>query len=228
MMLKGDDQGRQAVGTYRRKLAELKEAAERRLKLQTMVLSKLAQSGLKNKVWIIVSDRSVDPNLSLRDDFTSTQLIGELLELFRGTETEKIITGAIPAGYQIVRPEFAVVRELLQNANVQEAGEYVTALDANSGLRDDVALTFATYLGSVGKVEVAFGFIGRLTDEVLREEAYRLTAGLATQRGQTEAAWKQVTSVSQATEKCSLCRGVVAGLKLGAAEKDLPERAFAP
>ena len=71
MNLKGDDQARQAVGKYRGKLSDLKIAAERRFNLQTMILSRLAQSGLKNKVWTIVSDRSVDPNLSLRDDFTA-------------------------------------------------------------------------------------------------------------------------------------------------------------
>ncbi|MEK6258762.1 MAG: hypothetical protein AABP62_09080, partial [Planctomycetota bacterium] len=198
-----------------------------RVELQTTILTRLAQAGLKDKVWIVVSSRSAESNASLRDDFLATPLVGELLELFHGTETEKAIQGALPTNGTPKQPDPVTVRDLLTKGDAQGAAEFVSGLDSKSGRRDELTLTLSTSLATTDKLETAMQFIGRLDDIVLREEAYRLTAGLAAQRGQTEAITKQIGLASQATERAALCRGLIGGLQVPATE-DPPEPAAAP
>lgn len=227
--LKKDDLADQNVKTYRKVLTDLEHASQRRLDLQQTIMSRLIDVGLKNKVWSVVSNRSAETNASKRDELLDTKLTGELLEAFRGTETEKEIQGAIAGSGNatIERPALGIVRELLKQQNIAPAAQYVSTLDANTGYRDDVALTIATSLATIEQGDTALGFISKLDDIVLREEAYRLTAALLAQRGQSEAVWNQIQDVAQATEKASLCRGLVVGLKAGAPQKDAPEIALA-
>jgi hypothetical protein len=63
---------------------------------------------------------------------------------------------------------------------------------------------------------------------VLREEAYRLSAALLTQRQRSDVVWKQVLALPQATEKASLCLGLVVGIKAGPQPKELPEPSLVP
>ena len=228
LKLKTDDEARLAVGKYRRALTDITDAARHRLELQTRLLSRFADAGLKDKVWIVVSSRSAESDASLRDDFLATPLVGELLEIFHGTETEKAIQGALSANTTPKRPDVAVLRDLLKKGDAQEAAEFVSGLDTKSGRRDELTLTMATWLATSDKLDTALQFIGRLDDIVLREEAYRLTAGLAAQRGHTEALSKQIGLANQATERAALCRGLIGGLKQAAVADDLPEPAAAP
>ena len=227
--LRNDDLADQKVKTYRKVLTDLEHATQRRLELQQIIMSRLIDAGLKNKVWSVVSNRSAETNASRRDELLDTQLIGELLEAFQGTETEKEIQGAIGGRGNAAteRPALGIVRELLKQQNAAQAAQFVSTLDANTGYRDDVALTIATRLATSEQGDLALGFISKLDDIVLREEAYRLAAALLAQRGRGEAVWNQAQSVAQATEKASLCRGLVVGLKAGAPEKDTLEIAFA-
>ena len=228
LKLKTDDEARLAVGRYRRALIDITDASRQRLELQTRLLSRFADFGLKDKVWIVVSSRSAESDTSLRDDFLATPLVGELLEIFHGTETEQAIQGALSANATPKRPDVAALRELLKNGDAQGAAEFVSGLDAKSGRRDELTLTMATWLATSNKLDTALQFIGRLDDIVLREEAYRLTAGLAAQRGHTEALAKQIGLANQATERAALCRGLIGGLKGAAVTDDLPEPAAAP
>ena len=227
LKLKTDDEGRLAVGRYRRALTDITDASRQRFELQTRLLSRFADFGLKDKVWIVVSSRSAESDASLRDDFLATPLTGELLEIFHGTETEKAIQGALSASATPKRPDVAVLRDLLTKSDAQGAAEFVSGLDTKSGRRDELTLTMATWLATSNKLDTALQFIGRLDDIVLREEAYRLTAGLAAQRGHTEALSKQIGLANQATERAALCRGLIGGLKQPAVTDDLPELAAA-
>lgn len=220
--LKKDDEADQRVKTYRKVLNELENASERRQDLQEKILSRLVHVGLKEKVWAVVSNRSAEANPSRRDDFLNTSLIGELLDAFKGTETEKSIQGAI-GNTTPQQTDFAFVRDLLKQKDVAQAGHFVSRLNSNSGHRDDVALTLATYTATTDNGELALSFIVKLEDMVLREEAYRLVGALLTQRGKSEAVWNQVNAVLQATEKASLCHGLVVGLKAGPPSKELPD-----
>jgi hypothetical protein len=226
--LKSDDLARQAVGTYRRILGDIGDASQQRFSLQTKLMSRLLDAGLKNKVWLVVSNRSAASNSSQRDDFLTTPLVGQLIEAFHGTETAKAVQGAVVGGAAPVRPDFFVVKELLQKPAIQQASAYVSKLDSNSGRRDDLALTFAAFLADEKKPDVAFEFISHIDDIVLREEAYRLVAAIAAQHGQADVLLKQVEIVNQVTEKVSLYRGLVAGLKAAAPVKYLPEAALNP
>ncbi len=217
LKLKTDDEARLAVGKYRRALTDITEASRHRFELQTTILLRMVHAGLKDKVWTVVSTRSAESDPSLRDDFLATPLVGELLELFHGTETEKAIQGALPAGSPPPRPDLVTAREFLTKGDAQGAAEFVSNLDPHSR-RDELALTLSGWLATTNKLETALQFIGRLDDIVLREEAYRLTAGLATQRGQTEAIAKQIGLAGQATERAALCRGLIGGLKQPATE----------
>ncbi|MBS0205119.1 MAG: hypothetical protein JSS49_19620 [Planctomycetes bacterium] len=226
--IKKDDVADQHAKTYRKVVSDLNDAGERRLYLQVDILSRLIEVGLKEKAWTIVSDSSAAPNPGRRDEFLTTRLVGELLEAFQGTETEKAILGAVPAGTNPPRPAYAVIRQLLKERNTTQAAQYICALDSNSGERDDAALMFATYLAINDKPEFVFALIGKFDDMVLREECYRLSGALLAQRGLAEAVWNQANIVQQATEKNSLCRGMVVGLKAGAAQKELPDPAVGP
>ena len=222
LKLKTDDEARLAVGRYRRALNDITDASRQRFELQTKLLSRFADFGLKNKVWIVVSSRSAESDASLRDDFLATSLVGELLEIFHGTETEKAIQGALSANATPKRPDLATLRDLLTKSDAQGAAEFVSSLDTKSGRRDELTLTMATWLATSDKLDTALQFIGRLDDIVLREEAYRLMAGLAAQRGHTEALTKRIGLSNQATERAALCRGLVGGLKQAAVTDDLP------
>lgn len=225
--LKSDDVANQNVSKYRKSLTDISKASKRRHELQERIMSRLLQAGLKNKVWSVVSNRSAESNASRRDDFLNSPLVGELTEAFQGTETEKVIQGAL-GGTVPPWPDAGIVRHLLLQPNLPDAAQYVSGLDSNSGRRDDIALLFATYLASTDKAEATLGFISKLDDIVLREEAYRLSAALLAQRGHAAAVWNQVAAVPQATEKASLCRGLVVGLKAGPAQKTLPEPPLVP
>lgn len=118
--------------------------------------------------------------------------------------------------------------QYLRQQNLVDAAQYVSRLDSNSGQRDEVALTFATHLAAADKGDAALTFIGKLDDIVLREEAYRLSSALLTQRQQMDSVWKQILALPQATEKASLCLGLVFGLKSPPPVKELPEPAIIP
>ena len=224
--IKNDDVATQNVQKYRKVLVDLKTGATRRLDLQVDILSRLAEVGSKSTVWSVVSNRSAETNANRRDEFLNTRLVSELVVAFRGTETEKIILGAV-GGTLLSQPDIAVVKELLPQSP-QQAAQFVNGLEADSAHRDDVALRIATYLAATDKVGPTLEFIAGLKDIVLREEAYRLAAALLAQRGHADAVWKQMTAVSQATEKASLCRGLVVGLKAGPPQKELPEHVLVP
>ena len=223
LALKSDDEARLRVGDYRRKLTEIHTASRQRFELQTAILSRLIDAGLKDKAWVLVSTRSAESDPSLRDDFLDSSLVGQLLEVHRGSDTEKAIRGALAENAAPQRPDAVVARELLNQGDA--AAEFVSSLESKGGLRDGLALSLATSLATTGKLDLAIQFIGRLDDIVLREEAYRLTAGLAAQRGQSEAVFKQIGLASQATEKAALGRGLIGGLKATAPSDDLPEPA---
>lgn len=213
LKLKSDDDARLAMNKYRRLLNDIAEASRRRLDLQSRLLSRFAELGLQEHVWIVVSSRSAEADLNQRDDFLATPVVADLLEVFQGTETEKAIRGSLEAGVTPKRPEAAVLRELLNKGDAQGAAELITGIDNKTGRRDELALVQATALANAEKIDVALQFVGRLDDIVLREEAYRLVAGLAAQRGKSEAVVKQIATANQATERAALCRGLVGGLK---------------
>lgn len=225
--LKNDDQASINVSKYRKVLADLGEASQKRHQLQLTIMSRLAEVGLKEKVWSVVSNRSAETNASRRDDFLNTAVIGILLEAFHGTDTEKSIQGAL-GGANAVWPEGAYVRQFLRQQDYAGAGQYVSKLDANSGQRDEVALLFATNLAAADQADAALNFISKLDDIVLREEAYRLSAALLSKQQRTDAVWKQVLSVPQVTEKSSLSLGLIVGVKAGPQSKELPEPSLIP
>ena len=226
--IKKDDAADQNVKTYRKVLADLSTAGQQRVNLQVDILSRLIEVGLKDKAWTVVSDRSAESNPGRRDEFLNTRLVDQLLEVFQGTETEKAIQGALTTGKTPERPTYAVVRQLLHERNTAQAAQYICMLDSNNGERDDIALMFSTYLAATEKPELVFGLISKFDDIVLREEAYRLSAALLAQRGLAEAVWNQANVVQQATEKNSIGRGMIVGLKAGPVAKELPEPALGP
>ena len=226
LQLKSDDLASQNVTKYRKALSDFREQSESRRDLQAQILTRMVDAGLKNKVWSVVSNRSAESNASRRDDFLNSAVTGRLLEAFQGSETEKAIQGAVGESLP-AWSDTGMVKALLRQQNLQEAGQYVSKLDSNSGHRDEVALIWATSLASTDQGD-ALGFISKLEDLVLKEEAYRLAAALMAQRGQTEAIMKHIGVVLQATEKASLYRGLVVGLKAGPPAKELPEPALMP
>lgn len=216
LAIKSDDIANQNALKYRKVVDDLEAASQVRTSLQESMLLRLVARGLKDKAWSVVSNRGAEPNLSRRDDFLKSPLVGALVHAFQGTETEKTILGAIPSGSTPQYPDTIVADHLLQD-NVTQAAQFVSQCRD----RDYVALATATRLAADGKAEAALNFISRLDDLVLREECYRLAGAIIGQRNQPALAWNQAASLQQATEKACLTRGLVAGLKADPAARPL-------
>lgn len=192
----------------------------------------MLDAGLKDQVWNVVQTSNAVSDAGKRDEFLTTSLANELLEVFQKTEKEAAIRNALPENLIFKRPIQSSIRDLLTNQDIREAAEMVSHLDFKTENRDDVALTLAMELATSKKLDASLKFIESLTDIVLREEAYCFVAGLATQNGQAEVIVKQIGLVSQATEKAALCRGLTAGVQaaslLQRAAASLPAKSSDP
>ncbi|WP_397568329.1 hypothetical protein [Schlesneria sp. T3-172] len=216
LRLKSDDEARTTASNYKRALAEIVRAAEQKLQTETTLLSRLcgAGVGLYHKVWVVVSTRSTADDVNRRENLFATQLPGELIEGLKGTPEEKAILGAwgLRSNQPVPpRPPFIEFNELLKT-DVNRAVQFVQTIDNRNSRREDILLRTASLLPTMDNLPLAFQFISKLDDMVIREECYRLAAALGAQNGQADLIWSQISQVPQNTEKTSLCRGLIAGL----------------
>jgi hypothetical protein len=228
LKLSSDDKARSAATKYRSALAEIFEASQTRFEMETGLLSRLrgAGAGLNTKVWIIVNTRSNADDINQRDNFFATPLPGELIEGLKGTDEERALLGAWGLRSKETappRPPFVELSDRLKT-NAASAVEYLQSLETKGNRREELALRVASLLPTFDNLPVAFQFITRLDDTVLREDCYRLAGALAAQRGQADAVWRQVSAVQQQTEKEALCRGLIGGLQsVGKVNDELPD-----
>ena len=216
LRLKSDDEARTAASNYKRALAEVVKAAEQKFQIESKLLSRMCSAGvgLYQKVWVIVSTRSTADDINRRENLFATGLPGELIEGLKGTAEEKAILGAWglrSSDPTPPRPAYIEFNDLLKT-DVGRAVEFAQNIDTKNNRREEILLRTASLLPTVDKLPLAFQFIARLDDLVVREECYRLAASLGAQRGQADLIWKQVALVPQNTEKVALCRGLIAGL----------------
>jgi hypothetical protein len=233
LKLKSDDDARTNASNYKRALTEIVDASQRKFAIESELLSRLrgAGVGLNEKVWIVVSTRSTADDINRRENFFATGLPGELIEGLKGTSEEQAILGAWSLRSKAPtppRPALVELNELLKS-NLPAAVEFAQSIENKTSHRDELLLRTASYFPTVNQLSTAFQFIGKLDDPVAREECYRFAAALAVQRGQSEEVWKQVTVVTQNTEKVALCRGLVAGLQFaGKFAEELPDSTRRP
>ncbi len=233
LKLKSDDEARTSASNYKRALTEIVDASQRKFAIETELLSRLrgAGLGLNEKVWIVVSTRTMADDINRRENFFATGLPGELIEGLKGTSEEQAILGAWSLRSKAAeppRPAQVELNELLKS-NLPAAAEFVQSIDNKTSRRDELLLRTASVLPTVNQLSTAFQFIGKLEDPVAREECYRFAAALGAQRGQSEEVWKQVSVVQQHTEKVALCRGLIAGLQYaGKLIEELPDSTRRP
>jgi hypothetical protein len=215
--LRTDDDARQKLGQYRRALTDLDEAAQRRLALQTTILTRAARTPLASAIWLMASARSTETDLNRQERFLQTDLAGVLIEAFRATgqsDLERAVTAAVAAEgvRKPERPTADVFRELLRQRQFDKAWGALTRAGAKSDMQDPLILEAAVHLGATDPA-AAWTLIGPVSNPVLREQALEWAALMATRNGQERTVTEQVKSLTQATEILSLYRGLVAGLR---------------
>lgn len=216
MNLKTDDQARIALTKYKAVVTEILNASKLRFELETTLLLRLrgAGVGLSKKVWEIVRTRSTATDPAEKDDFFTTELPGELIEGLKNSDGELELMAVWRERFpKLNRPHSAAI-ELSERliSDPDAAVKLVQALKPNQ--REQLLPEVTTKLADAGKAAAVLAFIGKLTisDPLLKEDCYRMTAAIAAKKGQTELVWNQVPQVVQHTEKVALCRGLIDGL----------------
>lgn len=215
--LRNDDLARQAVPLYRRAVGDLVGIAQHRFSLQTNILSRAAQLGLEDAVWVYVSSRTADTDPARREPYFPTDVTSWLVERFRARGANDMVAAVTAAAASAVRGEIKrpVVAEFEEHIGAGRLKEAVTLLqrsDVKSELRETLALIGALRLATQDPIDETWKFISQLGDVVLREQSWEWSALIAARRGQGAAVSKQLASIPGATEKISLGRGLVAGL----------------
>lgn len=219
-----DDEASRAANNFKRKIDEIVKASEQRFDLETLILSRLrgAGVGLDTKVWIIVNARTMADDVEYRDNFMATSLPGELVEGLKGNVEAQAILAAWQAQFKgdaPPRPPAMVFNELLQK-DVAAAVDFVQTVDTKFNLREEILLQASSRLPAENKLSIAFQFIGRLDDIVIREDCYLLSAAQGARKGQADLVSKQVGLVVFPTEKVAICRGLIAGLQASDRQKN--------
>lgn len=220
---RNDDEVQLAVNAFKGKLVEIVKAAKQRFEIETQILSRLrgAGVGLDAKVWIIVEARS-SAEESKRDNLLATELPSELVEGLKGTPEEKAILGVWETRFQTSappRPVSVQFHELLKS-NVSAAVDFIQNAEIKGNRREEILLETTCSLVTANNLPLAFEFISKLSKPADREDCYQLASALGAQRGQAEAVFKQVSVVTQQTEKVAICRGMIAGIQSAGQQKD--------
>jgi hypothetical protein len=215
--LRTDDLARQAVPLYRRAVGDLVDIARQRFSQQTTILSRAAQLGLEDAVWVIVSTRTAETDAAKREPYFPTEVTSWLVERFRARGANDLAQAVTSAAAQAVsgeirRPVVAEFQEHVGARRYKEAAAVLSRRGVNSDLSEALALMAALKLSTQDPIDETWKFISQVSDVVVREQAWEWSALIAARRGQGAAAASQIGSIPGATEKISLARGLVAGL----------------
>lgn len=218
LRLKTDEDARLTTNAYRRSVEQLAAAAQQSTHLQGEILERAIGWGLAKPVWDIVSLRTTDDEVAKRVNFMTTGVPAVLVEAFRRENDSENLNAVLALWKQLQqtnapdRPVLVEIQELLAAGEAMQAARRLSDLDGVNTQRDQWAHMLAAQRVKSHGAAAAFAFIAQLDEIILREECYELAASLAAGMGQSAEVWTQVQAVNPATEKVSLCRGLVAGL----------------
>lgn len=221
--LNGEDAARLAFNDYRKNCGRLDNAAQQRFSAQEAILAAAAEWGLRESVWNEIKSRAYDSELDRREPWLATRVPWVLLDGFEeagDVEATEAVRAALRAA-AATRPEGDALAmaawKLIEDGRPKQAAREFETRKASlvpQGVRDRWRLRLACRLVARGRIDSAFEFSGAVSenDIVLREEALRMSAALATRRGHGPAIWKIGQKPTwSATEVVSIYRGLIEG-----------------
>ncbi|MDZ4686098.1 MAG: hypothetical protein SH850_13605, partial [Planctomycetaceae bacterium] len=220
LKLKNDDFARQAVGVYRRHLADLDEAAKQRFAVQSTIMTRAARLELGEQTWLVASSRAIDADVNLQEGYLGTEFAGWLMEAFRESkqpDLQKAVLAAI-GGKTPARPVPAVYRELIAAGQFDKAWGALAQQGVRADMQEALVLEAAVTLAAKEPLSGAWSMLAPVPN-VLREPALEGIALIAARNGRGGEVAKHIPNVSQATEIVAMNRGLVAGLADVAASK---------
>lgn len=216
--LRSDDDTRQALGVYRQIVTQLTTAARTRFDFQSLALSRAAALGLEKTVWNVVSQRTSVEDPAQIEPYFESSIPSWLLYRFQKaklTDDANTLTAAFQqkSKGKLTLPTSAVLMDQLLSGTPNDG---INALAANRNFkgepREAVVLRGVAALIQTDATDDAWALIAK--QEIgLREQAYQLAALLASRKGKADIAWKRTEALNGATEKESIGRGVIAGLR---------------
>ncbi len=215
--IRKDDDARQALNIYRQALNDLSEDATIRFDFQSLALSHAAAAGLENPVWAIVSERTSVEEREKQEPYYGSAVPGWLLYRFETRNATDDVNALVAAQGQvsskkIERPVMQVAVDHFLGGRTAEG----LALLRHPALKGDpgelVAFRGLVALIHRGELDAAWELLAK-QDVVLREQAYKWASLLLTRQGKADVAWARANVLSGATEKESIGRGIIAGLR---------------
>lgn len=215
--IRKEDDARQALNIYRQALNDLSEDATIRFDFQSHALSRAAAAGLENPVWAIVSERTSVEEREKQEPYYGSTVPGWLLYRFETRNAADDVNALVAAQGQvsskkIERPVMQVAIDHFLGGRTAEG----LALLRHPTLKGDPAETVA-FRGLValihrGELDAAWELLSK-QDVVLREQAYQWASLLLARQGKADVAWARANVLNGATEKESIGRGIIAGLR---------------
>ncbi len=216
--LRNDDDVRQALGVYRNVVGHLSTIAQTRFDFQARALSRAAALGMEKPVWAIVSQRTAVEDLAQQEPYFNSLLPSWLMYRFEVTQATDD-AAALAAAYsqvsngKIVAPTASVLNDHFNAGRSKEALALLSTRGFKGEAREVAVIRGAIALMHQNAVEAGWEMIAKQQEAVLREQAYQWASLVLARQGKGAAAWKHAETFNGVTEKESVARGVIAGLR---------------
>ncbi|GIX05238.1 MAG: hypothetical protein KatS3mg114_1107 [Planctomycetaceae bacterium] len=214
--LRNDDEARQRIGAYRQGLTDVEAAAQERFRLQTAILVAAIREGMVDPAWRVAHSRSLDPQPLQREPYLTSEVGQWLAETYRRQNDAQQQQALRVAQEQLgakplARPWLAELEEARQARRWPEIHAVLARRDFKD-LADDLDLWLTLQIAAQEPPDVVFNWIHSHREMTLREAAWEWAAVILTRRQLTSVVYEQIETISQATEKMSLIKGLVLGL----------------
>ncbi len=215
--IRKDDDARQALNIYRQVLNDLNAGATTRFDFQTRALSRAAQAGLEKAVWEIVSKRTAAEELAQQEPYFSSSIPSWLFYRFERTQATDDLNALVAAHGQFVStklapPPIAIAIDHFLAGRTTEGIALLSHPSLKGDPRELIAIRGMMALLHRGDIEAAWGLLSK-QEMVFREQADQWAALTLTRQGKAGEAWKRTEALNGATEKVSIARGIIGGLR---------------
>jgi tetratricopeptide (TPR) repeat protein len=220
--LKTEDQVFRATNEYRRQVLLFAEAADVRFELEVRLLREAVRWGLRNEVAAMVRNPGTSVPTAARQPYASSSLVRSLQAAF----AEAGETGQADEMQQLAERSgsdsdpiaelHAATERLFASGKYLEAAQKLGAFRGGYDLeqrRDLRGLELACRLLKQNKTENLCAFVKALSDPVLTEDGFELTAALSVRLGLAPELWSRYGRENlNATQSVALYRGLIAGI----------------
>lgn len=215
--IRKDDDARQAFNVYRQAVAELNAGATTRFDFQVRALSRAAQAGLESAVWEIVSKRTSVEEPAQQEPYFGTVVPSWLLYRFEKMKATDDANALVAAHGQVVTtklapPPLAIAVDHFLAGRTAEGVAAMGHPSLKGDPRELIAIRGMMALIQRGDIAAVWELLAK-QELVLREQFDQWAALTLTRLGKANEAWKRSEAVNAVTEKESLGRGVIGGLR---------------